>query len=316
MTYAKSPETEPADRFELHNGNISIGVLRYGARIDRIATRDRNGAIGNVVLHRDSVEAYQTQKWRYGATIGRYANRIAGGSFELNGKTYNLSTNEGNVTLHGGERGFDTIFWDVVRSSDREVVLRYVSPDGDQGFPGELTVDVALSLPDENTLRIDYSATTTAATVVNLTNHSYFNLSADPSISIGEHVVQILASHYTPVDARKIPTGEIAPVNGTRFDLREPDTVGAVDLNFVLDRPQNGELAPAAVVYDARSGRSLHIETTEPGIQLFTGKGNGIALETQHFPDSPHHANFPSTALRLGERFNSSTIYRFTVAYP
>ena len=302
------------DRFDLRNGAFSVGILRCGAAIERILTPDRHGKLGNVVLHYNDVDAYKNQRWHFGATIGRFANRISGAAFELDGKTYTLSANEGNVTLHGGASGFDRALWDLVSASENEVVLRHVSPDGDQGFPGELTVDVAFSLPDETSLRIDYSATTTAPTVVNLTNHSYFNLSADPSISIGNHVVQIFASRYTPVDAQKIPTGEIASLDGTPFDLREPDTVGFIDLNFVLDRGA-GALTPAAMVYDAQSGRSLHIETTEPGIQLFTGKGNGIALESQHFPDSPHHSNFPSTVLRPGETFSSSTLYRFAVAY-
>ena len=246
-----------------------------------------------------------------GKTIGRYANRIAGGSFSLDGTTFVLSANEGRNTLHGGQDGFSKRLWEVADRSDASVTFVLHSPDGDQGFPGALTCRVRYSWSDDDALRLDYTATTDKPTVLNLTNHVYFNLSGDSSRSISQYQLQLAASSYTPVDGESIPTGDIAPVDQGR-DFRTARAVGTAsfDCNFVIDG-WDGSLRYAATLRDPESGRTLVVETTQPGVQLFTGKPGAIALETQHFADAPHHPNFPSTVLRPGETFTSSTVYRF-----
>lgn len=291
---------------------FSVSILSYGARIFEITAPDREGQTANVVLNCRGAAEYQNDPWYTGATVGRYANRIASGSFEFDGTTYVLTENEPGVTLHGGVHGFDRVEWAPLQHAEDEFVeLRYVSPDGDQGFPGTLTANVRYSIVDGNALRIDYTAITSTQTIVNLTNHSYFNLSGDTSQNVDDHLIQVFASNFTPVDAQKIPTGEILSVEGTALDLRDPCSVPNLDVNYVLDRRTDADLTPAAFVSHPKSGRSLHVATTEPGLQVFSGRGNGIALETQHFPDSPHHSAFPSTVLRPGERYQSTTIYRF-----
>jgi aldose 1-epimerase len=248
-----------------------------------------------------------------GKTIGRYANRIARGSFALDGVTFALSTNEGLNTLHGGPDGFSKRTWEVADRSDASVTFVLRSLDGDQGFPGTLECRVRYSWSDDDALRLDYTAATDKPTVVNLSNHVYFNLSGDPSRSIAQHRLQLAASAYTPVDDESIPTGEIAPVDSAR-DFRTARAVGTAiyDCNFVLDE-WDGSLHYAGTLCDPESGRTLVVETTQPGLQLFTGKPGAIALETQHFADAPHHSNFPSTVLRPGETFISSTVYRLGV---
>jgi aldose 1-epimerase len=248
-----------------------------------------------------------------GKTIGRYANRIAGGSFELDGATFELATNEGPNTLHGGPDGFSKRTWSVAERTGASATFALRSPDGDQGFPGALDCRVRYTWSDDGALRIDYAATTGAPTVVNFTNHVYFNLSGDPSRSIAQHRLQLAASAYTPVDAASIPTGEIAAVDAAR-DFRRERAVGTTvyDCNFVLDG-WDGSLRYAGRLTDPESGRTLTVETTQPGVQLFTGKPGALALETQHFADAPHHPNFPSTVLRPGETFATSTVYRFGV---
>jgi aldose 1-epimerase len=249
-----------------------------------------------------------------GKIIGRYANRIARGSFALDGTNFALLTNEGRNTLHGGPDGFSKRTWGVADQTAASAEFVLHSPDGDQGFPGALECWVRYTWSDDDALRIDYTATTDEPTVVNFTNHVYFNLSGDPSRSVARYLLQLAASAYTPVDDESIPTGEIAPVDPAR-DFRTERAVGTVpyDCNFVLDG-WDGSLRHAATLRDPDSGRTLVVETTQPGVQLFTGKPGAIALETQHFADAPNHANFPSTVLRPGETFVSSTIYRFGTA--
>ena len=248
-----------------------------------------------------------------GKTIGRYANRIARGAFTLDGATFALLTNEGRNTLHGGPDGFSKRTWEVAAHSAASVTFALRSPDGDQGFPGALECSVRYTWSNENALRIDYTATTDTPTVVNFTNHVYFNLTGEAGRSIAQHRLQLAASRYTPVDAESIPTGEVVAVDALR-DFRTERDVGtaAFDCNFALDG-YDGTLRYAATLTDPESGRTLVVETTEPGVQLYTGKPGAIALETQHFADAPNHPNFPSTVLRPGAAFASTTIYRFGV---
>lgn len=279
-----------------------VSLSPDGAAMTGIFVPDRAGHSASV-----SVDAGGSA----GKTIGRYANRIAGGSFVLDGTTFALLTNEGRNTLHGGPDGFSKRTWEVADRSAAAVTFTLRSPDGDQGFPGALACRVRYSWSDDDALRIDYQASTDKPTVVNFTNHVYFNLSGDPSRSISEHRLELAAANYTPVDVESIPTGEIAPVDATR-DFRTARAVGTVtyDCTFALDG-WDGSLRYAATLSDPESGRSLVVETTQPGVQLYTGKPGAIALETQHFADAPNRSHFPSTVLRPGETFSSSTVYRF-----
>lgn len=283
--------------FVLHNVHRSRVTLNtLGAAITSILVPDARGNPGEVTVPAGGSA---------GKTIGRYANRIAGGRFELDGRTYALPVNEGRNTLHGGPDGFSKRDWD---REDTEFVLH--SPDGDQGFPGAMECRVRYTWGDDGALRIDYRATTDKPTVINLTNHVYFNLSGEGDIA--DHELQIDGSSYTPLDQELIPTGEVAPVAGTTHDFRSMRPIGTekFDVNFAVDG-WNGELRRVAEMRDRRSGRRLVVETTQPGLQLYTGKPGAVALETQHFADAPHHPNFPSTVLRPGEIFTATTIYRF-----
>ncbi len=282
----------------------TVSLAALGAAMTAVAVPDRTGRRASV-----TVDAGGSA----GKTIGRYANRIASGSFTLDGTTFALLANEGRNTLHGGPDGFSKRTWDVVARSDASVTFALHSPDGDQGFPGALDCRVCYTWSDDDALRIDYHATTDRPTVVNFTNHVYFNLSGDAGRSIAAYTLQIPAAAYTPLDAESIPTGAIVPVDATR-DFRAPRAVGTTpyDCNFVLDG-WDGSLRHAASLTDPESGRTIDVETMQPGMQLFTGKPGAIALETQHFADAPHHPNFPSTVLRPGETFASTTIYRFGV---
>ena len=275
-----------------------------GAAMSAIFVPDRAGVSASV-----SVAAGGSA----GKTIGRYANRIARGSFALDGTTFALSTNEGRNTLHGGADGFSKRTWDVAAQSVASVTFELRSPDGDQGFPGTMRCRVQYSWSDDNALRLDYTATTDKPTVVNLTNHVYFNLSGDPGQPITEYQLQLAASAFTPVDAESIPTGEVAPVDAAR-DFRTARAVGPAvyDCNFAIDG-WDGSLRHAGTLRDPQSGRTLVVETTQPGVQLYTGKPGAIALETQHFADAPNRPNFPPTVLRPGQAFTSTTVYRFGV---
>lgn len=248
-----------------------------------------------------------------GKTIGRYANRIARGRFTLDGITYTLPSNEGRNTLHGGPDGFSKREWDTLERNDSAATFALQSPDGDQGFPGSLTCRVRYTWTDGDALRIDYAAWTDKPTVLNLTNHVYFNLNSGRTADISQQELQIAAAAFTPLDSELIPTGEIAPVEKTSRDFRTMRPIGSekYDCNFVLNG-WDGSLRAVAHAHDPQTGRTLRVETTEPGLQLYTGKTGAFALETQHFADAPNHPYFPSTVLRPGENFASTTVYRFS----
>jgi aldose 1-epimerase len=327
----------------LTNGNgVEVRILSYGGIITSLRVPDKRGALASVVLGFDTLADYETRSPYFGGIIGRYGNRIGAGKFTLDGKVYQVPLNDGSNSLHGGAKGFDKRVWGVeVNEADLSVRLSYLSPDGEEGYPGNLSVTVTYTLTEANELRIDYGATTDAPTIVNLTNHSYFNLAGNGAGSIYDHLLTLNADHYTPVGEGLIPTGKIASVDGTPFDFRTTTPIGArirssheqmvlgrgYDHNFVLNRHDHKGLEFAARVVEPVSGGVLEVLTTEPGIQFYSGnfidgtlvgssggtyrQGDGLCLETQHFPDSPNHPDFPSTILRPGEQYQSTTIYRF-----
>ncbi|SEU16864.1 aldose epimerase family protein [Nonomuraea wenchangensis] len=311
MIFGTLPSGEQVEQVELSSGRLRAEVLTLGAVVRSLEVSGRN-----VVLGLDTLEDYLTRSRYFGAVVGRYGNRIAGGRFTLDGVEYTLPVNNGPNSLHGGTEGFDSKVWTVTDRSPASVTLTLVSPDGDQGYPGTLTATVTYTLEDDG-LRIDYAAETDKPTVVNLTNHSYFNLKGQGEGDVRDHVVRIAAEHYLPVDADKIPTGELAPVKGTPFDFTEPHALGeridgGYDHCFVLD----GGMSVTA------GGLTMDVTTTEPGVQFYSGSMldgaatpfgpfAGLCLETQHFPDSPNQPQFPSTVLRPGERRTSTTTYRF-----
>ncbi|HLQ76483.1 MAG TPA: aldose epimerase family protein, partial [Terriglobia bacterium] len=337
--FGHTPEGTPVDLYSLKDGKLEVGIMTYGAIVVSLRVPDRKGKLDDVVLGCDSVEKYVTQTAHFGGIVGRYANRIAHGSFQLDGHTYSIPKNDGDNALHGGIVGFDKAVWEA-KQIPGGVELTHVSKDGDQGFPGTLTAHVRYTLSG-GALRIEYSATTDKDTVLNLTNHSYFNLAGQGNGEVLRHVLEIDASRMTPVDATLIPTGELKSVEGTPFDFRKPHEIGerinaddaqlhlghGYDHNFVLDHPAD-KLSEAAEVYEPSSGRILRVLTTEPGVQLYTGnfldgsitgkEGRvykaryAFCLETQHFPDSPNHPKFPSTELKPGQKFHSVTVYEFT----
>ncbi len=338
----------PVFLYTLRNASgMEVKITNFGGRITTIEVPDRNKKLDDVVLGFNDVDGYTSKPANtayFGAIIGRYGNRIAQGTFSLDGHTYHIPTNDAPRpnSLHGGTRGFDSRVWEAKQASSPHgpaLRLHYLSPDGEEGFPGNLNVTVVYSLDDKNGLRIDYSASTDKDTVVNLTNHSYFNLAGAGSQTVLKHKLTLAADRYTPVNSNLIPTGAIASVAGTPFDFRKPSAVGdrindnneqlkfgkGYDQNFVLN--QTGLAALAAKVEDPYSGRVMEVFTTEPGIQFYSGNfldgsvhgiggaygfRSALCLETQHFPDSPNHANFPSTVLRPGKEFHSTTIYRFS----
>lgn len=332
-----SYEGQPVYLYELNNGNGSkICISNYGGTITSWLFPDKHGDTSQVIIGFDSLSGYLAHPPYFGALIGRYANRIAKGKFTLDGKQYQLATNDGANHLHGGNIGFDKVLWNVAipDSTKPELVLNYISKDGEEGYPGELSVTVHYILDKENALKITYDATTTKATPINLTNHAYFNLSGDLSKTILGDILMINADSYTPVIAQ-IPTGKIVSVKGTPFDFTTATTVGArigqvpggYDHNFVLNT--NGDIHKvAASVSDTSTGRFLEVYTTEPGIQFYSGnfldgtltargkkinKYAGLTLETQHFPDSPNQKNFPNTILRPGEKFHQEAIYKLSI---
>jgi aldose 1-epimerase len=319
-------------------------IINYGGAVTSLLVPDRNGKVADVVLGFDSLEGYLGTQPYMGALIGRYGNRIAKGRFSIGAENYTLATNNGENSLHGGARGFDKAVWSAASFSQkgaRGVELKYLSRDGEEGYPGNLETIVRYTLTDDNELRIDYTATTDKPTVVNLTNHSYFNLAGQGGGDILGHEVVIHADRFTPVDAGLIPTGELRQVKGTPFDFTVPTAIGArinaddeqikrgggYDHNFVLNG-RGRAMRIAAEVVEPKSGRAMQVLTTEPGLQFYTGnfldgtlrgKGGkvynqryGFCMETQHFPDSPNKHAFPSTVLKPGERYTSETIYRFT----
>jgi aldose 1-epimerase len=333
------------ERYTLTNGRFRVRILTYGGILQTVETPDRHGRLANVTLGFGTLDGYVTSKnpAYFGALIGRYGNRIAQGRFTLDGRTYQLAVNNDPNALHGGTVGFDKRVWSATPvTGDNTVALRlsFVSPNGEENYPGTLRTTVTYTITKNRGIRIDYHATTDKATVVNLTNHAYWNLGGEGTGTIDDHKLRLEASRYTPVDATLIPTGKLDPVAGTPMDFRKPTAIGArnrsnfqqivygrgYDHNWVLDRRSSG-LEVAARVSDAASGRTLTVSTTEPGIQFYGGnfldgtlygpsgrayrQGDGLALETQHFPDSPNHANFPSTVLRPGQVLRSTTVYQF-----
>lgn len=312
----------PVQRWTLERAGVRVRVLSYGGIVQSLQVPDRDGRMANVVLGFADLDGYLSHPGPYlGALIGRYANRIAGGRFPLDGLTYALDPNNAPNSLHGGGRGFDKRVWEVT-PVEHGVRLGRVSPHGEEGFPGRLEVSATYTLEADGALRIAYEAVTDAPTVVNVTNHSYFNLAGAESGNAGGHELRLAASRFTPVDADLIPTGSLDEVAGTRFDFRQARKVGAgYDHNFVLDKGVTASAQEVAELYDPSTGRALSVATTEPGLQLYTADhlsepfapGDGIALETQHFPDSPNRPEFPSTVLRPGEVFRSETVYGFSV---
>ena len=339
QAFGHTSEGTSVDLYSLADGKVEVRILTYGGIILSLRAPDRQGKLDDVVLGCDSVEKYEAQTAHFGGIVGRYANRIAHGSFQLDGHTYSIPKNDGDNALHGGTRGFDKVVWGARQIPDG-VELSYASKDGDQGFPGTLNMTVRYTLSG-GALRIEYSATTDKDTVLNLTNHSYFNLAGQGKGDVLEQVLKIDASRMTPVNATLIPTGELKSVQGTPFDFRAPHAIGerinaddiqmhlghGYDHNFVLDHPE-GELAEAAEVYEPASGRILKVLTTEPGVQLYTGnfldgsitgkegrvynRRFAFCLETQHFPDSPNHPGFPTTELKPGQKFHSVTVFQFS----
>jgi aldose 1-epimerase len=316
--FATLSDGTPVHRWTLERAGVRVRILSYGGIVQSVEIPDRDGRTADVVLGFPGLDGYLEHPGPYlGAFIGRYANRIAGGRFELDGLTYALAPNNAPNSLHGGDHGFDKRVWDMEPAGAHGVRLSRVSPHGEEGFPGRLEVSGTYSLDESGALRISYEAVTDAPTVVNLTNHSYFNLAG--SGNAGGHELRIDASRFTPVDADLIPTG-VEEVADTRFDFRQGRKVGAgYDHNFVLDKGITEEAVQVAELHDPASGRVLTVATTEPGLQLYTADhlpepfapGDGIALETQHFPDSPNRPEFPSTVLRPGEVYRSETVYGF-----
>jgi len=339
-----------ADGREVHaytlanSRGMTVRVIEYGATIVSLRVPDRNGAIDDVVLGFDSLPDYTGARRFIGAVVGRYGNRIKAGQFILDGRSYQLATNNGPNHLHGGLQGFDRVLWQASpfqRGDSAGVELSYTSPAGDDGYPGTLEASVSYTLTPDNRLLLDYRATTDAPTVVNLTQHTYFNLAGAGRRDVLDHVLTINASAYTPTDNTAIPTGEIASVAGTPFDFRTSTPIGAriqaddqqvrpfrgYDHNYVLDRGSERSLSHAVNVLEPESGRTMDVYTDQPGVQFYSGNGlnnrvvgrgnqpyqryGGFCLETQHFPDSPNQPSFPSTVLRPGEQYHTRTLWAF-----
>ena len=328
---------------------MEVKITNYGGIITSVMVPDRDGNMADVTLGFDNLDEYVAGHPYFGNITGRYANRIARGTFDIDGEDFYLAVNNAPNTLHGGVKGFDKVVWaaeEMTGTGEVGIKLSRVSPDMEEGYPGNLAVDVTYTLTDSDEIRIDYHATTDESTHVNLTNHAYWNLGGEGTGTADGHELQLMASNYTPVDASLIPTGEIAPVAGTPLDFTAAHPIGerirdnfeqlllgrGYDHNFVLDRPSPDDtsLIVAAVVVEPDSGRTLTISTTEPGIQFYSGnfldatevgaagkmyrQGDAFALETQHYPDSPNQEDFPDTLLEPGEEFNSTTIYAFSVS--
>ncbi|MGW0549317.1 aldose epimerase family protein [Streptomyces altiplanensis] len=302
----------PVHRWVLERDGVVVRVLTYGGIVQSVEVPDRDGRVGAVAVGFDRLAGYLERPEPYfGALVGRYANRIAGAAFELDGRTYALARNSApDNSLHGGERGFDKRVWDAEAVAPHGVRLSRVSPDGEEGFPGRVEVSATYTLEEGGALRIAYRAVTDAPTVVNLTNHTYWSLGSG-----GPYELRLAAGAVTPVDGGGIPTGEIRPVAGSRFDFREARVLGdGYDHNFVLDKGVTDEAEVVGELYDPGSGRVVTVATTEPGVQVYTPDGfDGVALETQHFPDSPNRPEFPAVVLRPGEVFASATVYGFGV---
>ena len=343
QAYGKLADQTPINQVTLTNSNgVSVDVINYGGIITRIETPDSNGNMGNIVLGMDNLEDYTNSSTYFGAIIGRFGNRIANGQFSLNGTDYQLATNDGDNHLHGGIQGFDKKVWTMAPFSTENsagVTLSFVSPDGDQGYPGELTTQVTYTLTNKNTLDMQFVATTNKPTIINMTQHSYFNLAGKGDIL--DHQMQINSSAITPVDGGLIPTGELMQVAGTPFDFRNAKAIGkeiniddeqlklgkGYDHNFVLKNKPNHDLIEAANVYEPNSGRTLTVYTEEPAVQFYSGNfldgstkqasglvhkfRSGFCLEPQHFPDAPNQPTFPSTTLMPGDVYSTRIVYEF-----
>jgi aldose 1-epimerase len=344
--YGKTPGGEQVDVYTLTNAKgVEAKIITYGGRIISLKVPDRTGAIGDVVLGFDSLDGYLKDNPFFGALVGRYGNRIAKGKFTLDGKEYSLPVNNGANALHGGIKGFDKHLWTAKPGEGKDgptLKLTYVSKDGEEGYPGTLTAVVTYTLTSNNELRIHYEATTDKPTVLNLTNHSYFNLAGAGEGDILGHVLMLNADKFTPVDSGLIPTGELRAVDGTPFDFRKATAIGAridqtsdeqikfgggYDHNFVLNG-KAGTLRQVARVSEPKTGRVMEVLTTEPGVQFYTGnflngsltgkggkvynKRYGFCLETQHYPDSPNKPDFPSTVLRPGAKYDTTTVFKFS----
>ena len=341
--YGKMPDGTAVDLYTLTNGKGAVAkVITLGGIVTELHVPDRDGKLGDVVLGCDDLKTYLAGHPHFGCITGRFANRIAGAKFTLDGQEYTLLANNGRNAIHGGKKGLDKYVWKAapVETADGAGVrLTHTSPDGDEGYPGNLRVTVTYTLTDKNALRIDYEATTDKATPVNLTNHSYFNLAGHNGGDILGHELSLFADRYTPSDKELIPTGAIEPVKGTPLDFTAPAKIGAridqlkgegkpggYDHNFVINNGGKA-LTVAALAYDPRSGRGMEMHTTEPGVQLYTsnflksqkGKGGAVygphaafCLEAQHYPDSVHRDNFPSVILRPGQTYRQTTVYAFT----
>ncbi len=295
---------------------MEVTVINIGARITSIMVPDKAGNLQNVVVGFDSIQPYLDLKNSYGAIIGRYANRIANGTFILDRVTYHLRQNDGKNTLHGGPRGFKTRYFSIEQPNEHSLICSYFSKDGEEGFPGNLNLTITYTLTNDNAIDINYEATTDRATVVNFTNHSFFNLSGKESKTLEDHQLYIDASNYTPTGDGLIPTGEISPVKGTALDFTTQRVIDAnytYDLNYAVNHPEDiSNLMAKLISYS--TGISMEVYSTEPGLQLYVKKEDpSICLETQHFPDSPNHSNFPTTILRVDSVFNSKTIYKFGI---
>ena len=343
-SFGNAPDGTPAYLYTLKNSHgMEARITTFGGIVTSLKVPDRNGKLDDVVLGFDSPGDYVKHHDYFGALIGRYGNRIAKGKFTLDGKDYTLATNNGQNHLHGGKFGFDQKVWEADEAESepgRALVLKYVSKDGEEGYPGTLSVKVRYAVTDSNELRIEYSAITDKPTIVNLTQHSYFNLAGQGNGDILGHELTIVADRFTPVDSTLIPTGDVRPVEGTPMDFRIPVAIGSrinqkdqqliyaggYDHNWVLNR-KDSTLALAASLHDPTSGRVMDVWTTEPGLQFYSGnflngsavgKGgktynyrNGLCLETQHYPDSPNEPAFPSVVLRPGDHYQTTTLYRF-----
>ena len=333
---------KPVESFTLKNANgIELTAISYGGIITSLKTPDKAGKIADIVLGFNNMAGYETPPPYFGAIIGRYGNRIAKGRFTIDGKEYKLATNNGPNHLHGGNVGFDKVIWKAEPIAGRNAIaFSYTSPDGDEGYPGALTMRVTYELTDKNELIVEYNATTTKTTPVNLTQHSYFNLAGEGNGDILGHELMLNADRYTPVSDALIPTGQLAPVQGTPFDFRKSTAIGArinnddvqlkngqgYDHNWVINRTGPG-LQLAARVVEPKSGRTLEVSTTEPGIQFYAGnfldgkltgksgkpypRRSGFCLETQHYPDSPNQPSFPTTLLKPGQTYSSKTVFTF-----
>lgn len=341
--FGKTRDGRAVQLYTLTNAaGMEARIMTYGGIVVSLKTPDRSGRLDDIVLGFDSLAGYQQDPPPpyFGAIIGRYANRIAKGTFPLEGRTYHVPVNNGANSLHGGIYGFDKRVW-TAKEIEGGIELHYLSQDGEEGYPGNLTTTVRYRVTDGNELKIEYHATTDKPTVVNLTNHSYFNLAGQGEGLILNHRVTIDSDRFTPVDAGLIPTGELRPVAGTPFDFRQPFEIGAriesrdeqiqlgggYDHNFVLNHPEKG-MRLAATVYEPRSGRVMEVYTDQPGLQFYTGnflngnlagkagknypKRSGLCMETQHFPDSPNHPGFPATELKPGQEYRTATIFKFS----